>query len=69
MDIHTLSLVPILKRLQDSFCLPTLVVLRDGRWFIIRQRGPVSVDEPPSFPEDLVTIKVPPGLKIGRTSK
>ncbi|KAF9647475.1 hypothetical protein BDM02DRAFT_3187909 [Thelephora ganbajun] len=69
IDIRTLNLVPLLKCLQDSLSLPTLVVLRHGRWCIIRQRGPVSLDEPPSIPEDLVTIKVPPGLKIGRTSK
>lgn len=69
MDIRTLSMVPALKRLQDSFSLPSLVVLHRGRWLIIRQRGPVSVEEPPSLPEDLVTVKVPPGPRIDRTSK
>ena len=68
IEIRTLSLVPLLKRLQDSLCLPSLIVLRHDRWFIIRQRGPVSLDEPPEFPEDLVTVRVPPGLRIRHPS-
>ena len=69
MDIRAFNLVPLLQRLQDSISLPSLIVLRRGRWCIIRQRGPVSLDEPPGFPDDLVTIKVPPRPRIGRTSK
>jgi hypothetical protein len=64
IDTHLLDLVPLLRRLQDSLTSPSHIVLSKGRWFLIRQRGPVSLDEPPEFPEDLVTVKVPPGLRI-----
>lgn len=69
MNTQMLDLLPLLQRLQDSFSLPSFIVLHNYRWFVIRQRGPVSIEKPPDFPEDLLTIKVPPGLGIYRKSK
>ena len=44
-------------------------MLNDGRWLLIKQRGLGSFDEPPEFPKDLLTIKVPLGLTISHPSK
>jgi hypothetical protein len=60
--VRLLDLLPLLTHLQDSLSLPSHIVLRRGRWFLIRKRGSVSIDAPPSFPEDFIGIKVPLGL-------
>lgn len=67
--VRLLDLLPLVTHLQDSLSLPSHIVLRRGRWFLIRKRGSVSIDAPPSFPEDFVGIKVPLGLSIDRPSK
>lgn len=69
IDLHLLDLVPLLKRLRDSLTPSSHIVLNKGRWFLIRRRGPDSLSEPPEFPENLITIRVPPGIKMKGASE